>query len=1067
MTTALQSSPPYAAGRVETAFERNSLPGFARWLIQRIEQRRPDFLVPAETRGARMLEAALDYAREELGAPITVPTIYATALAFVDREILARSRVMVIDDAVRTGTNLERHRGRVQSYGVEDIDSVACIGHGDRPADVDCYRVVDSSLYREHVWQLTELLVARGLPPEVDHHVFELRLPARLPAIWPEIADCLGRHGSLSIDAPAWLGGELVGMTLHFPDLPGVPTPPRDGPVRDEGANKLRLFVDAARDVVYLVPVSYPELSLACDADLSRSETEAMTTAWTGRSDGVGRALAAEARRRDPDTVYRMLSTCGEVELVRGLARVLATTFPGGGISLTCERGHFHRLYGERVGERIANSIEEDVVAALGEVDRDDPGPPRAPLFADAAVAAATRAIAEQLKLLFEQRSKLPDYDAADRVGLPLSEIAARLPDRGNEEAKLLASRCVDYGLAMTTLVPYVDRESLDDGRIRVRRMYRVSEVNRDEQQYEDIAAIDLELSQETVGLIAHYVREESERWSGRPVPERLVSRLIAILGPLVLRDRGIGARLAPGEADPVLLLRDSADPVRLDTGPDSDLYERVDGSIVTTTRFHERYEQDLLRLDLRRISESVEGRLDLLMPLIDELDPNELDVLLDGWAMCTDRRLGLTYVRHSLRAALQRLEQPLRLIQRGQPHHRSVGAGLATRNIAQSALRKIGLLASDWPGPVRQRWQETSKRKRRMLESLGAPREPGAIYELAGAVAEMVASTSRLVELLDVTSVRVRNEGGDPGDVPAQILAWCARVDRVLVTLEPGPLRDMPVPPADPSIAVTAAADALLATVRRLDTVASALAGEYRGRPGGRATSPHAGERRATVLFADLEKSFEYALRHGLRENLEWTNGGLNVMAQWGRAFGGWEGRDREGDAVWLEFDGAGDGAALCGAVLQEHLSAFRSAGLPDRWWGMRAAIDIGVFNAADGGNAIGRCISRAAKLAKELTDEQSITRVLATPEAAELWSATLRGTLTAPLGSSVTLADEPLEGATFEPYSIAPDAVVKALAQRIGELAGELATLEVPAAQDTLLEAVDVDTGEAEAAS
>ena len=47
----------------KTAFERTLLPGFAAWAIEQIARWEPDYIVPAETKGARVLDAALTYAR--------------------------------------------------------------------------------------------------------------------------------------------------------------------------------------------------------------------------------------------------------------------------------------------------------------------------------------------------------------------------------------------------------------------------------------------------------------------------------------------------------------------------------------------------------------------------------------------------------------------------------------------------------------------------------------------------------------------------------------------------------------------------------------------------------------------------------------------------------------------------------------------------------------------------------------------------------------------------------------------------------------------------------------------
>ena len=357
-------------GSGKTAFERNLLPGFARWFIDRLEKCRPDYLIPAETKGARLLEAVSEFARKELGAPIQVPILYRTALAYVDPETLRNSRVMILDDAKRSGSSLARHRKCVEEWGVEEVQEAICIAYGDEGGSRDrdsCYRVVsDIDLYREYIWQLTELVCGRGLPPEVDHHVFEMRLPGGLPRIWGEVEAALGQFGALSVDAPEREWGEVRGLTLHFPELPGSAKHPTEGPVRNEGPSKVRLFPDESGDVVYVVPVSFPALDLPATAseDLSPAKTAELARRWTRRGESIGEFLADAATRRDPEAVFRILSASAEIDLVCGVASVLADVFGAAGVSIEPQRDLFSRLYGPDVGEQVAARIEQELQAA-------------------------------------------------------------------------------------------------------------------------------------------------------------------------------------------------------------------------------------------------------------------------------------------------------------------------------------------------------------------------------------------------------------------------------------------------------------------------------------------------------------------------------------------------------------------------------------------------------------------------------------------------------------------------------------------------------------------------------
>jgi adenine/guanine phosphoribosyltransferase-like PRPP-binding protein len=110
-----------------TAFERRLLPALAGWFLERVRDSSPDYLIPVETKGARLLEAVLIYARDRLGSAIDVPVIYSTALPYLPPGALQNARVMIVDDAWRTGNNLQRHRRKIEEFGASAVDTVVCV----------------------------------------------------------------------------------------------------------------------------------------------------------------------------------------------------------------------------------------------------------------------------------------------------------------------------------------------------------------------------------------------------------------------------------------------------------------------------------------------------------------------------------------------------------------------------------------------------------------------------------------------------------------------------------------------------------------------------------------------------------------------------------------------------------------------------------------------------------------------------------------------------------------------------------------------------------------------------
>jgi hypothetical protein len=208
----------HVAQAIRSPFERTLLPGFSAWFADLVEELQPDLIIPVETKGARLLEAALMYARGLLGRALDVPVLYTPALAFADPTELAKSRVLLLDDAARTGSTLDSHKEHLGRYGISEVDTAVCvIGGQERLPGVHAYCRADEGDYREYLFQLAELVVARGLPPEIDHHVYTLTTRRPLVDVWAELIVSLSQFGELSLDGPLTSTAEIESMTPPFP----------------------------------------------------------------------------------------------------------------------------------------------------------------------------------------------------------------------------------------------------------------------------------------------------------------------------------------------------------------------------------------------------------------------------------------------------------------------------------------------------------------------------------------------------------------------------------------------------------------------------------------------------------------------------------------------------------------------------------------------------------------------------------------------------------------------------------------------------------------------------------
>lgn len=101
---------------------------------------------------------------------------------------------------------------------------------------------------------------------------------------------------------------------------------------------------------------------------------------------------------------------------------------------------------------------------------------------------------------------------------------------------------------------------------------------------------------------------------------------------------------------------------------------------------------------------------------------------------------------------------------------------------------------------------------------------------------------------------------------------------------------KGMPMTAVDLDGAVTMTAERLLRVSRILRSAVAAVAGVHLGQAGGRVRYRRPAARRLSILFVDLSESFKHAAEHDPDEDARWKNDGLNLIAQWGAAFGGRE---------------------------------------------------------------------------------------------------------------------------------------------------------------------------------
>lgn len=1031
-----------------TAFERNLLPDFAAWTIDQIERCQPDLLIPAETKGARVLDTALAYARDELGVAVSTPIVYGSALSYLPADLLREARVMIVDDAVRTGTNMRRHWGHIAGHQVSEIEAIACIGYGrsdDVRPDVHCYLSVEEEQYERYVWQLTELVVARGLPPEVDHYLYELNLPGRFGGAWPEVIEMLAPWGVVTVDAPRSHVDTPQPVTLHFPEFPSLSSSPQP-----EGANKLRLFPDVDGGRVFAIPIAFPALTLPgieseeiIGGELARSAV----VEEIGHLPAIASLLINEAVDLDAKTLFRIISASRELEMIAGLAGVLEAGF--GDFQLSARDETIDRLYGANVGAAVSRVVSDRVREARSAPIEQPPElcvtPPGEPFYLEASIAEQTRELAVDLKGLYDARAEEDDHDPAERVGRSMSELARDV----SGENPLTASRCVDFGLALTTLVPYVEETETEAGDLRIERCYRVSETNRgQERPYASLDDIRQRKSEEALAVICRRIQETWPGFSEQPVPLELLTAVVAILRPLTLAEESIDLKVLPAPGSRFeLVLIDTVLPLLVD-GTNSVFYVQDEHGLSPSETFSTRYSAEDLNIDLDGVTESIEANVDKLAVLIGSIEEaDQRQKILDSWAMSVDDRLGLTHVRRSTQEAIECMRRTLILVSRGHPHEASPGIGEQVGAAFEAVSEKLDLLESDWAQTAAFFWESGSGRgEQRIIGSLGAP-ERQTIYAIPRALAALLAPLAELVKRLDAVSARRWRSESHSSDheVCQAVVATVAGIRRSMTTFEEDTGEAIQLP-AELDQAILLGADSLSTLLDQLDAFMAALAGTSCG-PRRRRQVPAAqgGSRHVTVLSVDLQDSTTHAIVGSSFPR--WANNGLNLASQWTRAFGGFELADRRGDDLTVEFINP-DSATLAAAAVLVYSDALRSTKRPGLDWGYHVGLECGEVDDADGGNTLGGCVNIAAKLAKG--DGGDADRVFLGEECARNCSA--------PLNEALVVTGPDVEIAKVEDQSITVHSRVVDAARAIELVVGRVQAV-ARTATEGLPEMPDID--------
>jgi hypothetical protein len=1026
---------------VQTPFERNVLPDFASWLGDLIGSTNPDVLMPVETKGARLVDAALAYMDEHLHLP-DIPVRLRRSLDYTAPEDLLDRRVLVVDDATHSGNTLNRYRKRIEDCcpGATPI-LAACFGalapDGARRSRVrdtiSCFREYLPDAYRENAWELTELVVARGLPPEVDHHM--LRVPARIPLAreWAAILDRLAPFGVIDDFGAVSADGLLYAATLHWPTFAPSELLVSDGPIRREGVVKVRLFADTLANELVIIPLAYLEVEVGRRGSqpfLTPSEATTIFADWAGetRAAGVGRLLLERASRtaRMSDVLYNAVCTTVEVKLIR---ETLAALHDVVGVNdMRFDERHFERLYGPSVAPALLSAITE----AVNEEDSADsdiePLRPHEPLQR---VSDRCDCVVRHLKRGFERQNRGRSESDFEPYMLSFSELASA-PECASAADPLTLSRCLDYALSIGSVVPATFHRADGNGML-LRRQYRTAEqTHEDELGFHDLESHREDIASETIAATTLYLSRRTETWRERGVPLDTLSNVVAVLRAAFTEMQQMAITVVPGVQAPEIVVLVSRyagpdDEVRLRHVQSAHFQITADGEIEPTPAFVDLYSRGDLLIGRRRLLSQLEGYLGTLAPALDEID---VESSLAPWAMVASSRLGLDHVMHNVDLAVAKLNDVGHVLARGLELESGwlVDAVDESRRLLTGAREvKLPSLTPDWHSMLHTLWSEPTSIERELYETAqAAVGYDGELYSVVGAFCDVIArflDELSLVKLADSSASLSDQEA-----IGRDALETIAEVKTLLSSMRSPGYEAVPSPPGGELARRLGSELSDLCRMLQRFIAAYAWRQHRAGSDGSMRLGRRPRTRASVILSADLTKSTQRSATVDHETYRLWIADGLSLIAEWAKAFGAREVPERvpEGDDIILEFLDA-DGAALAAALVNEHFRALRAIGQDRLSYDLRCAVDEGEVSPSYGGGLVSRAFNVATKLAKTGPPN----RLLLTPRMYDSCSSDLRAFLSKE-PSHVDLADG-AEAGRFVPLLADSQAILRAYVARL----------------------------------
>jgi hypothetical protein len=962
-----------------TLFGSLHLRPFATWLLRGLRAANATGIVAVERKGARLVDALVQWGAD-VGMSWPCEVRYRRALdyrgAFEAGEGLA---LAVVDDATFTNHTLVTCHDQVLTAEHRVAGLFTCLRKEERQVrgeaegrglEIQAWQTCEEPEYTRWVWDITDFATSDGLPAEVDHRQFILKLDASVEAWFGRLVRALRMWGPVSLYAPTdscrWTA------TVHWPDFfrtPGGAT----SALQADGVCKIRLFADLQRDQLVCIPMFFPQLRVPLRPERTEEDTVLdLLPQGVPAARSVAAELMSHARTASPRVMYDAVVTACDVLMVRGLLGALHD------VHIDCEaepvEEHLTRLYGATAGAAVSGKIRDalvpEVVRPPSETRTLVPHVERSLYYSVLASLKSawlrhnegiprekwetvTSSFAEILRDVPEVNAAGPiALSAVMDVACPAGSLAAEtvvVADQGRGQALVQRGYRTVESVWLTTWAGLglcdVLRKAGHEAQARLFEGFDFSHGAFDGQLN------DLEMSTEVIALVAHVASKVNQGWReglGVTAANKVVD--IAIKARPWLMPQGLRA-ISGTYGKRVVYQPGNVEPIRLDEEEQKNYRfksvstEHGEEKLVQPTQIFLAAYPDRLCLGESRV-----GPLeDLFAEILRESQPSVhvkrpvADALL-GWSLCAVQEgvvptLGLGDYSYDLEQVLRLVGKALAGPLGGGPldsgRVRAAAEALGGRHVAEgsdwwrAAADKVALLSTGEPAQMKARLQSKwhtrgSGTTRNLLQTLQPPDSSAAapVYRLGRALCLSVRGLVEALPCLAEWSSLPTYRGTGLEDATRQCMsAWavlndcwvrltCRRPYLETVTPVPGSARE-------PAQQLELAAQRAQLLVRAMGCVTG-------GEPPSWEPAGPVG-----VLACDLDKSRIGAWTKANGQRFEgWLKRWQALCRRWVWAIGGAD-VGEPGNGVIALFPSL-EGAALCASLIDAHLAAICSTGDP-----------------------------------------------------------------------------------------------------------------------------------------